>query len=99
LNHRVKNTLSVIQSIAMQTLKNTNEPRRAYEVFQSRLMALAGAHDILTQGGWEASDIYEIVTRAVAPYREPGDRFAIRGPSLPVTAKTTIAFALALNEL
>jgi two-component sensor histidine kinase len=100
LNHRVKNTLSVIQSIAMQTLKNANKRDDAYEAFQARLMGLAAAHDILTRRGWEPADIREIVTRAVAPYRGgPDDRFRIKGPSLPVGGKATIAFALALNEL
>jgi two-component sensor histidine kinase len=57
LNHRVKNTLATVQSVAMQALRNTQDTALAREQFDSRLMALSKAHDILTQESWEGAPL------------------------------------------
>ena len=56
LNHRVKNTLSTVQSIAFQTLRNAASPKDATRALESRLAALAKAHDVLTRENWEAAN-------------------------------------------
>jgi len=50
LNHRVRNTLAVIQSVALQTLKSAPSAQEAAEVFQARLIALSAAHDPHARG-------------------------------------------------
>jgi PAS domain S-box-containing protein len=100
LNHRVKNTLATVQSIAAQSLradKNLGEARLAFE---SRLFALSRAHDVLTQESWQAADLGEIVERAVEPYCDQGSsRFTIRGPDVRLQPQSALAFAMALQEL
>ncbi len=49
LNHRVKNTLATVQSIASQTLRNAPTTEAAREAIESRLIALSRAHDVLTR--------------------------------------------------
>ena len=49
LNHRVKNTLASVQSVAVQTLANAREPREARDLFIERLMALSTTHDLLVK--------------------------------------------------
>jgi HWE histidine kinase len=57
LNHRVKNTLATVQSLAMQTLRNTERSADARELFKSRLTALSRAHDVLTVESWEGAEL------------------------------------------
>ena len=57
LNHRVKNSLATVQSIANQTLRGTPDPAQFIEKFQARLQALSRAHTLLTRRSWESADI------------------------------------------
>ena len=100
LNHRVKNTLTTIQSIAAQTFKGESVDRHALEMFNSRLVALSKAHDVLTRENWEGADIHAIVNGAVAPLRD-SDRncFGIDGPPLRLPSHMAVPLAMALHEL
>ncbi len=61
LNHRVKNTLATVQSIAMQTARSHADPRTFAEGFQARLLALSHTHDLLTRSHWEGADLRAIL--------------------------------------
>ena len=99
LNHRVKNTLAIVQSLARQSLRDEISPAEAKQAFEGRLTALARAHDILTRRNWEAASIRQLVEETVGPYGgEPG-RFEIEGPDLPLEPETAVTLALALHEL
>ena len=95
LNHRVKNTLAAVQSIAAQTLRDA--PPEGRQALQARLMALAAAHDVLTRRQWEGADIREVIDGALAAYRsdEQEGRFSLDGPDIRLVPKA----ALALHEL
>lgn len=100
LNHRVKNTLATVQSIAAQTLGGTDGDREARRAFEARLLALSNAHNVLTRESWDSAAIDEIVATALAPHRAAGDdRFTIAGPPLKVDPKAALALAMALHEL
>jgi two-component sensor histidine kinase len=68
LNHRVKNTLATVQSIASQSLRGAPSPGEARTALEARLLALSRAHDVLTRENWESAGLREIVTQAMAPY-------------------------------
>ena len=53
LNHRVKNTLSTVQSIVWQDLANDHRSQGYPAIHQSRLFALSRSHDLLTREKWE----------------------------------------------
>lgn len=99
LNHRVKNTLATVQSLAMQTMRNTERSEEARELFDSRLSALSRAHDLLTTENWEGASLAEVVSRAVSPFRTDSDRFTIAGPHVRLTPKQALALSIALHEL
>ena len=100
LNHRVKNTLSTVQSIAFQTLRNAASPKDATRALESRLAALAKAHDVLTRENWEAANIGEIVAKAVEPYRSATEhRIHIGGSAARLPPRMALALAMALQEL
>ncbi|WP_334164630.1 PAS domain-containing sensor histidine kinase [Phenylobacterium sp.] len=97
LNHRVKNTLATIQSIATQTLRSAASLERARQDFEDRLMALSRTHDILTRHTWEGATVGEIVAAAAEPYG-PG-LWDARGPDLHLPPQTALSIAMALHEL
>ena len=98
LNHRVKNTLAVVQSIAVQSFKGDHGPSGAREAFQGRLLALSDAHSLLTQESWEAAPLARIVENALRPFRD-GHRFDMDGPAIRVGPKAAVSLALAFHEL
>ena len=98
LNHRVKNTLSTIQSISQQTFKNDGTP--SLERFQQRLMALSRAHDVLTSEGWRTADISEIVRQAVAPFVKSAEhRATVSGGPVLLKPPAALALSMAIHEL
>nr|WP_246717649.1 HWE histidine kinase domain-containing protein [Microvirga flocculans] len=106
LNHRVKNTLATVQSLAAQSFRGARtrvqDLPSAYATFEARLFALARGHDILTRENWEGASLCEIVTQAFAPYRDPSDdssRIRIDGEDLRVPPPMALSLSMAMHEL
>ena len=101
LNHRVKNSLATVQAITAQTLRRGEAPDAVREALTARLIALAGAHDVLTDEKWSGAELRELAAQAAAPYvgLSGGSPFEIEGPSVFLPPKTAIALALAFHEL
>lgn len=105
LNHRVKNVLATVQSVAMQTLKGRAGDAAGFATaLTGRLRALAVAHDLITAGSWESAPVGAVLRGALAPWlvREgTASRIRIEVPADatrigPLQAQTLV---LALNEL
>ena len=100
LNHRVKNSLATVQGIVTQTLRRGQVPDSVREALTGRLIALARAHDVLTEGLWSGADLRGIAEQAAAPYSALGvSPFHIEGPSQVLPPKSAIAMSLAFHEL
>jgi PAS domain S-box-containing protein len=99
LNHRVKNTLATVQSLAMQSLRGGMRGIDARDRFEARLTALARAHDLLTMEGWRGAPLGDIVERAMAPFRTSDARVAVAGPALRLNTKQALAISMAMHEL
>ena len=100
LNHRVKNTLATVQSIASQTLRNAHTMESARSAMEARLLALSRAHDVLTRENWEGAGLLEIVRGAMDPYRHERERrIRIDGPDVRLSPRMALAIAMALQEL
>jgi len=100
LNHRVKNTLATVQSIASQSLRNAETAEAARSAMEARLLALSRAHDVLTRENWEGAGLVEIVREALAPYRhERENRLHVEGPDVRLSPRMALAIAMALQEL
>lgn len=100
LNHRVKNTLATIQSLARQTLREGVSMADARERLTERLLALSTAHNVLTRQNWESAEIADIVREAVQPFDGPeGPRIHIEGPRARVAPQVALALSMALHEL
>jgi PAS domain S-box-containing protein len=99
LNHRVKNTLAIVQSIAAQSLRNAGITPKVREAFEGRLMAVAATHTVLTDENWRAVGLRDIVAGAVSPYCATREQLALSGDDLQLAPKPAVTFALALHEL
>ncbi|MFC1460514.1 CHASE domain-containing protein [Microvirga arabica] len=100
LNHRVKNTLATVQSIAGQTLRNASSVEHVREDLEGRLFALSRVHDVLTRESWEGANLREVIEQAIEPYRRhEDDRFHIAGQDTCLSPRMALAVALALQEL
>ena len=100
LNHRVKNTLAAVQSIVTQTLRHAADPGDASRAITARIMALSGAHNVLTRESWDGADLRTLVETAIHPFQGPGpDAFQLSGPDMRVGPYAAISISLALHEL
>lgn len=99
LNHRVKNTLAVVQAMAVQSFRDERPVADSLARFESRLVALAGAHDLLMVRAWEEVALRSVVERTVAPHDPDGTRVHLDGPALMLRPEATVSVAMALHEL
>ncbi len=97
LSHRLKNTLAMVQAIALQTLRPVTE-QDAVKAFTSRLLALSKAHDVLLQQSWSAARIRAIVTGVLHGVGQ-AERFDVDGPDLSFGPRATLSLSLLLHEL
>lgn len=100
LNHRVKNTLVTVQSLAGQTARNADSAEEGYQRFEARLLALSRAHDLLTKRHWGQSPLDSLVREVVEPVfgHEP-NRLFFDGPSIEVSSRVALNLTMVLNEL
>ncbi|WP_084731169.1 HWE histidine kinase domain-containing protein [Microvirga vignae] len=100
LNHRVKNTLATVQSIAAQTLRSAESTAQFKEAFEGRLLALSMTHNLLTLKSWREADLHDIAEQELAPYkRESDERVVIDGPRVNLPPRYAINLGLVLHEL
>ncbi|WP_260929288.1 sensor histidine kinase [Novosphingobium sp. 9] len=99
LNHRLKNILAMVQSIASQTLRDAESLKDAAAAFSSRLVSLGHAADILTATSLHAADLHDVIRAGLAAVDGKRDRISIEGPSVTLDASAALATTLALHEL
>ena len=98
LNHRVKNTLAILQAIAVQTFRSASGAER--EKFEGRLGALAEAHNLLSQEKWQGSELKDVVNRVLQPYliNNPA-RMRMVGPSVPLSPRLAVVLSMIVHEI
>jgi PAS domain S-box-containing protein len=99
LNHRVKNTLSIVQSIAYQTFRNNADPVEARRAFEGRLVALGHAHDMLTQASWENAPLKELAEFTLDVKGANAGVVSLNGPRILLSPKQAVSIAMVLHEL
>jgi len=98
LQHRMKNTLAVVQSIVSQSLRGAVSVQSASGAIRERLMALGHAHDLLTQTSWTAAPMRAVVEGATRHGAHAG-RVQFTGPDLALAPRAALAMSLCLHEL
>lgn len=100
LNHRVKNTLATVKSIAVQMLRQTGSIDAFRTSFEGRLRALAQAHDLLTRTNWEGADLETTVTRTLKPFdRSEPSAIEIDGATLTLPPRAALVLTMMFHEL
>ncbi|WP_421930982.1 sensor histidine kinase [Phenylobacterium sp.] len=99
LNHRVKNTLATVQSLAAHSFREDRDADEMRRSFEARLMALSHAHNQLAARNWEAADLAQIAEAVLAPYHDADGRLDPQGPSTHLSAPAAVTLAMVLHEL
>lgn len=97
LNHRVKNTLAIVQSIANVTLKDVAPPAR--ERLEQRLVNLASVHGLLIESSWEGAALDEVLRASLGLLEPRDDRVRLDGAPLRLQPRTAVTLSLAVHEL
>jgi PAS domain S-box-containing protein len=98
VNHRVKNTLATVITIAHQSFKKQQPVDISVRSFDERIRALAQTHSRLAEASWSGVALQTIVEDEVAPYRMDGN-VHIAGPDVRLTPKRALSLGMALHEL
>lgn len=99
LNHRVKNSLATVQSIAAQTLRSNASPEFFREAFETRLIALSHTHDLLTRESWEGAslrEVFDVELHAMAGEDRVGFDYA---GDVRLNPKAAVALGMGIHEL
>ena len=98
LNHRVKNTLAILQSIAAQTFRSASRAER--EKFEGRLGALAEAHNLLSQEKWQGSELQgRDRPRAAALSAQRSGADADVRAHVPLSPRLAVVLSMIVHEI
>ena len=100
LNHRVKNTLATVQSLAVQTVRHSGSLKEFAPQYEKRLLGLARAHDLLTTRNWEDAPLDVLAREVIGPtFGCHGESVHIDGPPVALNPRAALSLTMALNEL
>lgn len=97
LNHRVKNTLATVQSIARQSAKGAASVPAFRDAFEARLMSLSKTHNVLTRGSWEQASLKDILLEEFAPHSL--EQVRLHGEEVWLTPRQALAVGMIAHEL
>ncbi len=97
LAHRIKNTMSIVRSMASQSFAAPPHavPLKAYEL---RLQALGAAHDILLKRDWEAGSLAGLIAAALAPHAAT-HQISLHGEDIDVSPFAAVSVSMLIHEL
>lgn len=101
LNHRAKNMLTLVQSLASQTRRSVSSPEHFHDAYAQRLAALARVYDTLTREGWTGVSLAQIARESVVsrPVQGAGARVSLEGPDVRLEANAAVTLSMVLHEL
>lgn len=100
LNHRVKNTLSVVQGVLHQSGRRASTIEEYQVMTEGRIHAMAAAHGLLSEADWRHADLRELAIGALAPFTEgSAERLRLSGPAIEVRPEAAVPLAMVLHEL
>ena len=100
LNHRVKNTLAVIQSIAAVTSRSANDAATFSASFIARIVGIARTHDLLTASHWEGASLRDVLWNELAPYdTDTARRIGLHGEPVHLSPKVAVTLGMVMHEM
>jgi two-component sensor histidine kinase len=96
LNHRVRNTLTTVQSLARQSLRTDATGER----LEGRIISLSKTHDLLSRDDWAGASLLTVLENELTPFRDgQADRFRLDGPDVDLPPRYVLALGMTLHEL
>ncbi|TWF59218.1 GAF domain-containing protein [Neorhizobium alkalisoli] len=99
LNHRVKNTLAVVQAMASRTLARSPDPKDFAKAFGGRVQSLAKIHDLLSAKSWEGADLKDLIQGQISAGASDETRLKTSGPAVRLDPQMALHLALIMHEL
>ncbi|MCC7266113.1 MAG: PAS domain-containing protein [Caulobacteraceae bacterium] len=97
LDHRVKNVLAAVQSMANRTARGTTSLSAFVDAFSGRLKAMASANELLTAARWRGAAVADLAAAELGGLAQHQARWT--GPELVLSPRAVNALSLALHEL
>jgi PAS domain S-box-containing protein len=97
LDHRIKNVLAAVQSLATQSARNASSLEGFLKTFAGRLKSMASAHQLLTATRWRGAGMHNIAAAELGGMAPGQTRW--EGPDVVLTPRGANALSLALHEL
>lgn len=100
LNHRVKNTLAVVQGIAKQTLRAARSPEEFVDSFEARVQSMSAAHNLLNESDWAPISLRSLAEAQVAePFWTVSERISLSGPDVLLSSNISVTLGMVIFEL
>lgn len=100
LEHRVKNTLTVIAAISRLLLPGSKSAEDFHDRLMDRLLAISKTHDILTISNWRSATFSVIMNNESFPFTSNGEqRIRLSGPELKLNANQSLSIGMCIHEL
>jgi two-component sensor histidine kinase len=96
LRHRSGNLFSQLLALFSQTAKNSRSINDLVTKYEARVLALANAHRLITEGGWKSTSLNELLNTLLAPFL---DRISFGGPNVFLEPDPTFGLSMAVHEL
>jgi two-component sensor histidine kinase len=96
MRHRSGNLFSQLLALFSQTAKNSKSIADLSSKYQARVLAMANAHRLITEGGWQSIPIMDLLYVILGPYI---DRVSFSGPNVDLEPDPTFSLSAALHEL
>ena len=99
LDHRVKNTLATVQSVAQHTLDSSGSLEEYGKAFEGRIQAMARIHGALAARKWEGLALHELIELVVGPLRRHPESVLVESDGAFVPTDLVRVLGMALHEL
>jgi PAS domain S-box-containing protein len=96
LRHRSGNLFSQLLALFSQTAKTSRSVAEVATKYEARVLALANAHRLITEGGWRSTSLIELLRGLLAPYMH---RVTLDGPDVFLEPDPTFGLSTAVHEL
>ena len=100
LNHRVKNMLTVVISLASQTLRRSGDLEAFRAAFLGRVHALSASYALLSRENWVSIALGDVIAEELRPFAGADEgRIRLSGEEVQLTPAAALAFGMAIHEL
>lgn len=99
LNHRVRNTLALVRSIARQSRTPSQSLEQYVISFEQRIAALSQAHDMIGGSGLQWAKLEDLLRSELKPFQSGAFQVEVEGPAVAISGDLAPIVSLLFHEL